>query len=60
MSQSPSNESPDEDSVFPFIIFSLTKDRGQRKFCTYLITNVFEQGISPCKDFQNEETHSPN
>ena len=49
MSQSPSDDSPDENSVFPFIINSLTEDRGQRQFCTYLNANVFEQEISPCK-----------
>ena len=49
MSQSPSDESPDEDSVFPFIIISLTEDRGQIQFCHDLIANIFEQGISPCK-----------
>ena len=49
MSQSPSDESPDEDTVFPFIIISLTEDRGQTQFCHNLIANKFEQGISPCK-----------
>ena len=49
MSKSPSDESPDEDSVFPFIIISLTEDRGQTQFCHNLIANIFEQGISPCK-----------
>ena len=49
MSQSPSDESPDEDSVSPFIIISLTEDRGQTQFCHILIANIFEQGISPCK-----------
>ena len=49
MSVSPSAESPDEDSVFPFIIISLTDDRGQTQFCHNLIANIFEQGISPCK-----------
>ena len=49
MSQSPSDESPDEDSVFPFIIISLTEDRGQIQFCHNLIANIFEQGNSPCK-----------
>ena len=49
MSQSPSDDSPDENSVFPFIINSLTEDIGQKQFCTNLIANVFEQGISPCK-----------
>ena len=49
MSQNPSDDNPDENSFFPFFINSLTEDRGQRQFCTILITNVFEQGISPCK-----------
>ena len=49
MSISPSEESPDEDSVFPFIITSLTDDRGQTQICQKLIANIFEQGISPCK-----------
>ena len=49
MSQSPSDESPDKDSVFPFIIISLTEAGGQTKFCHNLIANLFEQGISPCK-----------
>ena len=49
MSQSPSDESPDEDSVFPFIIISLTEDRGQTQFRHNLIAKRFEQGISPCK-----------
>ena len=49
MSQSPSDESPDENSVFLFIINSLTEDRGQRHFCTKLNASVFEQGISPCE-----------
>ena len=49
MSQTPSDESPDENSVFPFLISSLTEDRGQIQFCNNLIANLFEQGISPCK-----------
>ena len=49
MSQSPSYESPDENSVFPFLINSLTEDRGEIQFCHNLIANLFEQGISPCK-----------
>ena len=49
MSQSPSDEGPDENSVFPFLINSLTEDRGQVQFCKYLIANLFEQGTSPCK-----------
>ena len=46
MSQSPSDESPDENSVFPFLINSLTEDRGQIQFCNSLIANEFKQGIS--------------
>ena len=49
MSQSLSDESPDENSVFLFLINSLTEDRGQIQFCNNLITNLFEQGISACK-----------
>ena len=57
MSQSPSDESPSENSVFPVIINSLTEDRGKIQFCTNLIANVFEQGISPCKaDFPEVKT----
>ena len=43
-----SDESPDEETVFHFIINSLN-DRGQRRFCKKLLINLFEQGISPCK-----------
>ena len=50
MSQSPNDESPDEDSVFPFNIISLTEDRGQTQLSFHkLIANIFEQGISLCK-----------
>ena len=49
MSQSPRDESPDEDSVFPFIIILLIADREQIQFCHNLIANIFEQEISPCK-----------
>ena len=49
MSQIPSDGSPDKNSVFPFIIYSITEYRGQRQFCTNLNANVLEQGISPCK-----------
>ena len=49
MSQIPSDESPDKNYVFPFIIYSITEYRGQRQFCTNLFANVLEQGISPCK-----------
>ena len=49
MSQSPSDESPDENSVFQLLINSLTEDTGQIQICNNPIANVFEQGISPCK-----------
>ena len=44
-----SYESPDEHSVFPFNITSLTDDRGQTQFFNTLIANLFERGTSPCK-----------
>ena len=48
MSNIQSDESPDEETVFPFIINSLS-DRGQTRFCKNLLVNFFEPGISPCK-----------
>ena len=48
MSHTQSDESPDEEAVFPFLIDSL-HDRGQTQFCKNLIVNLFEPGISPCK-----------
>ena len=48
MSNTQSDESPDEEAVFPFIINSLN-DRGQIRFCKNLLVNLFEPGISPCK-----------
>ena len=48
MSNTQSDESPDEEAVFPFIINSLN-DRGQTRFCKNLLVNLFEPGISPCK-----------
>ena len=41
-------ESQDENSVFPFLINSLTDDRGQIQFCQNLIAKLFERGNSPC------------
>ena len=49
MSHTQSDKSSDENSVFPFLITSLTDDRGQIQFCNKLTTNLFEQGITPCK-----------
>ena len=48
MSHNQSDESPDEEAVFPFLIDSLD-DRGQIQFCKKLLVNLFEPGISPCK-----------
>ena len=49
MSHIQNDESPDENSVFPFLINSRTDDRGQVQFCNNLTANLFEQGISPCR-----------
>ena len=43
-----SDESPDEEYVFPFIINSLN-DREQTKICRNSLISLFEPGISPCK-----------
>ena len=48
MSHTQSDESPDEEAVFPFLIDSLD-DRGQTRVCKNLLVNLFEPGISPCK-----------
>ena len=48
MSHFQSDESPDEEAVFPFLIDSLD-DRGQTRFCKKLLVNLFEPGISPSK-----------
>ena len=48
MSNTQSDESPDEETVLPLIINSLN-DRGQKRFCKNLLINLFEPGISPCK-----------
>ena len=48
MSHTQSDESPDEETVFPFLIDSLD-DRGQTRFCKNLLVNLFEPGINPCK-----------
>ena len=46
---STNEESEDENSILPFIIISLTDDRGKIKFCQILIANLFEKGIYPCR-----------
>ena len=48
MSHTQSDDSPDDEAVFPFLIDSLD-DRGQHDFCNNLLVNLFEPGISPCK-----------
>ena len=48
MSHTQSDDSPDDEAVFPFLIDSLD-DRGQHDFCKNLLVNLFEPGISPCK-----------
>ena len=48
MKMSQNEESEDENSILPFLINSLTDDRGQTQFCQKLIANLFEKGISPC------------
>ena len=48
MSHTQSDESPEEEAVFPFLIDSLN-DRGQTRFCKNLLVKLFEPGISPCK-----------
>ena len=40
-------ESQDENSVLPFVINSLTDDRGQTLFCQNLIANLFERENKP-------------
>ena len=49
MGHTQSDESPDENSVFPFIITTLTDDRGQTQFCKSFLAILFERVISPCK-----------
>ena len=48
MSHTQSDDSPDDEAVYPFLIDSLD-DRGQHDFCKNLRVNLFEPGISPCK-----------
>ena len=46
---SQNEESEDENSILPFLINSLTDDRGQTQFCQNLIVNSFGKGTSPCR-----------
>ena len=44
----PSEDSPDDDDIFPFLVDAPT-DRGQHILCKNLLLNLYEPGISPCK-----------
>ena len=44
---SQNEESEDNNSILPFLINSLTEDRGQTQFCQNLIAKLFEKGKSP-------------
>ena len=46
MSNTQSDESPDEETVFPFIINSLNEG-GQTRFCKNLLIKLFESGVNP-------------
>ena len=48
MSHTQSDDSPDDEEVYPFLIDAPDK-RGQHDFCKNLLVNLFEPGISPCK-----------
>ena len=48
MSHTQSDDSPDDEAVYPFLLDS-PDDRGQLDFCKNLLVNLFEPGISPCK-----------
>ena len=48
MSQTQSDDSPDDEEVYPFLI-DAPDNRGQHDFCKNLLLNLFEPGISPCK-----------
>ena len=48
MSHTQSDNSSDDEAVYPFLIDS-PDDRGQHDFCRNLLVNLFEPGISPCE-----------
>ena len=52
MSHTQSDESPDEEAVFPFLLDSLD-DRGQTRFCKNLLVNLLEPGIESVHVKQN-------
>ena len=41
-------KSEDENSILPFLINSLTDDRGKTLFCQNIFANLYEKRISPC------------
>ena len=47
-SHTQSDENPDDEEVYPFLI-DAPDNRGQHDFCKNLLLNLFEPGISPCK-----------
>ena len=48
MSHTQSDDSPDDEEVYPFLI-DAPDNRGQLDFCKNLLVNLFEPKISPCK-----------
>ena len=48
MSHTQSDDSPDDEEVYPFLI-DAPDNGGQHDFCKNLLVNLFEPGISPCK-----------
>ena len=48
MSPTQSDDSPDDEEVYPFLI-DATDNRGKHDFCKNLLVNLFEPGINPCK-----------
>ena len=49
MSHTQGDDSPDDEAVYSFLIDSLD-DRGQHDFCKNSLVNLFEPGISRCKE----------
>ena len=48
MSHTQSDDSPDDEKVYPFLI-DAPDNRGPHDFCKNLLLNLSEPGISPCK-----------
>ena len=47
-SHTQSDDSPDDDDIYPFLV-DTPDNRRQHDFCKNLLLNLFEPGISPCK-----------